>query len=100
LPVLQKPYFCIKLKTFKKQKMKKITLLAAVAIAVLATSCTKDHTCTCTTAISGGGTSSYVVTYHKSHKKNAQLLCDAEATQTNYTAPTSSTGNSTTCTFK
>jgi hypothetical protein len=39
--------------------MKKITLLAVTAIAVLSmSSCRKDRTCTCTDTTSSGGTSS------------------------------------------
>ena len=82
--------------------MKKIILSAAVVIALVSTSCTKDHTCTCTTTTSGtpSTSSSFVTTYHKSSKADATLLCDAQATQTNQTAPVATTGDNTTCTLK
>ena len=80
--------------------MKKITLIAAVAIAVLSTSCKKDRVCTCTvTPVSGTG-STYTVTYFKAKKGDARLLCTAQATEQDVTAPTSIKGDKTTCTLK
>jgi len=80
--------------------MKKITLLAAVAIAVLSTSCAKSRTCTCTTATSGG-TVTEVYTFDKIHKKNAQEACEQMSNQKTTTVGSSTTtGDKTTCTLK
>jgi hypothetical protein len=54
--------------------MKKVTLIAAVAIAVLSTSCKKDRTCTCTSTNSGVTTTDVTV-MHKVSKKNATANC-------------------------
>ena len=77
--------------------MKKITLLAAVAIAVLSTSCTKDRVCTCTTTPAVGSAYTTTTTYFKAHKRSAQIGCELEAKQT--TTP-AGTGDKTTCTLK
>lgn len=80
--------------------MKKITLIAAVAIAVLSTSCKKDRVCTCTTTPVSGTSETYTVTYFKAKKGDARLLCTAEGTERDFTAPASQKGDKTTCTLK
>jgi len=81
--------------------MKKITLLAAVAIAVLSTSCTKDRVCTCTVTPTTGPTTTQTITYFKSHKKNARLFCEGNASQeVDVTSGVTNTGSKTTCTLK
>jgi hypothetical protein len=57
----------------KHKQMKKVLFMAAVIVASLA-SCKKDHTCTCTTTSSYGGSSvtgDPVVTVYPSSKKAA-----------------------------
>ena len=86
--------------------MKKIILSAAAVIALVSTSCTKDHTCTCTTIpASSGGTQPPTFTtatvYHKSTMANATLYCEGQATQVTTTVGSTSTaGDNTTCTIK
>ena len=55
--------------------MKKLTFFAAVVFAIASMiSCTKDHTCTCTTT-SGSYTSTSVITYTKCKKGDAAKNC-------------------------
>ena len=87
-------------KNQKPNKMKKITLLAAVAIAVLSTSCKKDRVCTCT-ASQGGVTETTVTTMHKVSKKNGVANCIGYQETTSYSAGTNPpTGADHTCTLK
>ena len=52
--------------------MKKITILAVAAIAVLSmTSCKKDRTCTCTSSTNGGSASTSTVVVNKATKNAA-----------------------------
>ncbi len=56
--------------------MKKMTLLAAVAIAIVFSSCRKDRTCTCTYTNSGSANANtQITTYTKVTKKAALLNC-------------------------
>jgi hypothetical protein len=64
--------------------MKKVLLMAAVIVASLA-SCKKDHTCTCTTVSSYGGTSTTSdpeVTVYPSSKKSAAMSHCLSSTST------------------
>ena len=82
-------------------KMKKIILSAAAVIALVSTSCTKDHTCTCITTPTAGTTTTTTTIYHKSTTANATLYCEGQATQTTTTSGNVSvTGDNTTCTLK
>jgi hypothetical protein len=73
----------------KNKTMKKLTLLAVVALAFSFASCKKDRTCTCTTtttfAAGGSYTGKASVTTHKKIKKSAgQAIChDTESTDSN-----------------
>jgi hypothetical protein len=64
--------------------MKKVTLLAVAAFAVLSmTSCKKDRVCTCTTTTNGVVGTPQVVTYTKAKKSAAMANClDASGTET------------------
>lgn len=58
--------------------MKKVLLLVAVVSAFSFVSCTKDRTCTCTTTATTGSlslTTTQIVTYNKSLKKDARENC-------------------------
>ncbi|MBI3520835.1 MAG: hypothetical protein HY062_15970 [Bacteroidetes bacterium] len=55
--------------------MKKITLLAAVVVAISFASCRKDRTCECTDT--SGGVTYVTTTKVKSTKKDATSWCDA-----------------------
>ncbi len=80
--------------------MKKITLLAVAAIAVLSmTSCKKDRVCTCTTTFSTGGTSTSTTTMYKVKKHDARIFCVGDQTTTTNAAGTT-TGDKTTCELK
>lgn len=79
--------------------MKKILLIAAVA-GLSMVSCKKDRVCTCTETPTSGVVVNYKVTYYNSKKSDARLLCQGEATQRDYTAPVSNTGDKTTCELK
>jgi hypothetical protein len=77
--------------------MKKVLLMAAVIVASLA-SCKKDHTCTCTTVSTYGGSSTTgdpVVTEYPKSKKSAARSHFLSSTST-YSGVTSTT----TCTLK
>jgi hypothetical protein len=68
--------------------MKKITLLAAVVVAVSFASCKKDRTCECTYTNSGSTnvsshTSSTVIT--KVKKSDAKYLCTKDSETSTYT---------------
>jgi hypothetical protein len=68
--------------------MKKITLLAAVVVAVSFASCKKDRTCECTYTNSGttnvsSHTSSTVIT--KVKKSDAKYLCTKDSETNTYT---------------
>jgi hypothetical protein len=80
--------------------MKKITLFAIALVAISFASCKKDRVCTCTTTPTQGVVRTSETTYFKSKKSDARLLCTANATQTNETAPVAATGDKTTCTLK
>jgi len=56
----------------KKQKMKKVFFISAIALASL-TSCKKDYTCVCSTNVFGTAVS--VTTEAKSSKKGAEEWC-------------------------
>jgi hypothetical protein len=74
--------------------MKKITLFAVAAMAVLSlASCKKAHTCTCTTDI-GGGTNATTIYAAKSTKKDAAAWCTGS---TSVTTPSSGSTSKTTC---
>lgn len=62
--------------------MKKVLLFVAVIAAVSFVSCKKDRKCTCT-AYSASGTAGTPteVTYVKSMKKDARLMCMSETYQ-------------------
>ena len=78
--------------------MKKITVLAAVLVAVSFASCKKDRTCECTYTTSGttnvtSHTSSTVIT--KVKKSDAKYLCTKDSqSYTNTSGSTSSTSTS------
>ena len=56
--------------------MKKITILAAVALACSFASCKKDRSCTCTYSNSGSSdTYTEITTYNKVSKKTAKADC-------------------------
>ena len=56
--------------------MKKVTLLAAVAIAFSFASCKKDYTCTCTTTWTGSSLSVTSTTvYKKASKSSVKAAC-------------------------
>ena len=76
--------------------MKKITLLAAVVIAVSFASCRKDKTCTCTSVTSGTGYSytSVTVIKAKSTKKDATAWCSGAQSATSTTNGVANTGGS------
>lgn len=57
--------------------MKKITLLAAVIVAVSFASCKKNHSCVCTDTYTDGTTYSLTYEQGKQTKKKAQESCDA-----------------------
>ena len=80
--------------------MKKITLIVLAVAGVSLASCKKDRTCTCTTTPTSGTVSTYKVTYYDAAKKDARLLCAAEATQYDAVTPVAATGNKTTCELK
>lgn len=71
--------------------MKKVTLFAVAAMAVLSlASCKKDHTCTCT---SGSGSYAAVTTTKaKSTKKGGSAWCSAGASSTTTVNGTAVTG--------
>ena len=75
--------------------MKKLLFVAAIA-AFSFTSCTKDLTCTCTTA-STGNTHTDVYTYKGVKKSDAALMCDSKTSSDTYVGATTST---TTCELK
>ncbi len=79
--------------------MKKITLLAVVAIAVLSmTSCKKDRTCTCTET-SGGSTTIHTIVVTKATKKSvAAGECASGTSTVTYSGQTSIITRS--CTIK
>ena len=79
--------------------MKKLKMIAAIAALAFA-SCKKDRVCTCTETPTSGTAVTTQTTYFDATKKDARLLCSAQATQTNYTAPVASTGSKTTCELK
>ena len=80
--------------------MKKI-ILAVFSLSIFAVSCKKDRVCECTSIdSSGGGTSTYKVTYYSAKKKDARLLCAAEATQYDIVTPVAVAGDKTTCELK
>ena len=62
----------------KKNKMKKITMLAIAAVAISFASCKKDYTCKCTFT-SGGVTETSSVTIHTT-KSKATDACNTTAT--------------------
>lgn len=79
--------------------MKKVTLFAVAAMAVMSlASCKKNHTCTC---VSGSGSSqSTTVTTAKSSKKGGAAWCSASAASTVTIGGTAyPTGTAPTCTF-
>ena len=99
--IRKNPYFCIKLNiNLKNQKMKKVTLFAVAAMAVLSlASCKKNHTCTCVD--NSGGSTTTTVTTAKSSKKGGAAWCTASNAPTSVTVggtayPYTSTA---TCTF-
>lgn len=58
--------------------MKKVFLLVAVVAAFSFVSCKKDRTCTCTRTVStsaGSTSSTSIITYNKTLKKDARLFC-------------------------
>lgn len=79
--------------------MKKITLLAAVFVAITFASCKKDRVCTCTTTYAGG-TSVDKTTYFDVKKKDARLYCVGHQTETTNTPGGTTTGDKTTCELK
>jgi hypothetical protein len=79
--------------------MKKITLLAVAAIAVLSmTSCKKDRTCTCTQT-DASGTTAYTMVITKVTKKGATMGACASGTTTETVSGTSYV-TTTSCTVK
>jgi len=65
--------------TLKTIKMKKVLLFVAVVAAISFVSCKKDRVCTCTTTTGGVSGTADVVTYTKSLKKDARLMCMSES---------------------
>lgn len=58
--------------------MNKLLLVVAVISAFSFVSCTKDRTCTCTRTVTSDGitvTSTSIITYNKSMKKDARANC-------------------------
>ena len=80
--------------------MKKLLLIVAVITAFSFVSCKKDRTCTCTHTPVSGAAETFTVTYFDSHKKNAQLGCEMEATEYDDVTPVAQKGGKTTCTLK
>jgi hypothetical protein len=78
--------------------MKKVLLIAVVAVASLA-SCKKDRTCTCVTTTSGG-TMTEVTTLYKATKGDAREECIGHQTVTTTSPGGTTTGDKTTCTLK
>lgn len=58
--------------------MKKLLLSSVVVLALMATSCKKDRTCTCTVA--GNGLSTSASTTIKDTKKKAEEACEKGTT--------------------
>ena len=83
--------------------MKKITMIAAVAVLALSfASCKKDRTCTCTTT-GTGYTSTSTTTIYEVKKGDAMERCVGDQTTTVTAASgvsTTSTGDKTTCELK
>jgi hypothetical protein len=80
--------------------MKKALLFVAIASAAFLVACKKDRVCTCTVTPVSGTASSYTVTYYAAHKKDARILCTAEATEYDLVTPTAAKGDKTTCELK
>lgn len=66
-------YTCVNFK--KTKKMKKITLFAAVIVAISFASCKKDRVCSCTNSSTGGSVTTSETTYTKIKKSEAKTLC-------------------------
>lgn len=79
--------------------MKKITLLAAVFVAITFASCKKDRVCTCTTTKSWG-TETDVTTYYKAKKGDVREKCIGSQTVSTDSPGGTSTGDKTTCELK
>lgn len=55
--------------------MKKITILAVAALAISFASCKKDYTCTCTHAVTGGGSGTSTTVIKGVSKSQAKANC-------------------------
>ncbi|MBS1585524.1 MAG: hypothetical protein JSS82_08240 [Bacteroidetes bacterium] len=62
--------------------MKKLSTLALIALAMIATSCNKKKDWTCTCTVNG---SEAVVTLYDQTKKDAKAECSAKESNTQYT---------------
>jgi hypothetical protein len=80
--------------------MKK-SLLFFASLSFMFFSCKKDRVCECTSvSTSGGGTTTYKVTYFDSKKSDARKLCSFEAVQVEYLTPVAGLDDKTTCELK
>ena len=78
--------------------MKKVTLFAVAAMAVLSlASCKKNHTCTCTSG--SGSTASVTTTTAKSSKKGGTAWCTGATTTATYGGVAVTGGTAPTCVF-
>ncbi|HEX7415478.1 MAG TPA: hypothetical protein VF411_15665 [Bacteroidia bacterium] len=81
--------------------MKKITVIASLFIAVLTTSCTKSHVCTCVTTPTSGTAYTSVTTFDKITMANAAEACQQNSSQTVTTMGSATqTSDKVVCTLK